>query len=604
MFSTGNLVLYKGKPCVVIDSGDRAEIRLPDGSTTRIREKDAELLHVGPVKSFDGNDIPQGDFETARQVSAGETVTLKELSELVFGEFLPRTAWASMREILAGERFKLEDGAARALTDEESLAVRRKAAEKAEAGKARAEFIARGRRFVVESGDAPFVSEIEAFALGSSKKGQLLKEIGFAETPEAAHEFLLRIGTWGEFYNPHPARFGMPKRPPAVEIGPRDDEGRVDLTGLDSWAIDNAWTHDPDDAVAIEGKYLWIHAADPASSVAPESPADLEALARGATLYDPALIVPMFPEAALSSFCLGLTEISPALSFRVLLANDGSIEETVALRSWIKVRRLSYNEADLRLDREPFAALDAIARRNEERRTAAGAVSIDIPEVRVFVVDGKPRIDPVPDTRSSSIVREMMLIGGEAVARYSYEAKLPIPYYSQESPLDSEEKPGLAGQFALRRTMRPGSVSAIPGPHRGLGLTFYSQAFSPLRRYPDLLAHQQIRSLLAGREPLSADEIVRRVGAAQAAMSQVRQAERASNLHWTLAYLKSREGWTDTGVVVGANDRSASVYIPSIGLETRVRLPRAELNDQIELQLTAIDLPKLEANFDVVGESR
>jgi hypothetical protein len=77
---------------------------------------------------------------------------------------------------------------------------------------------------------------------------------------------------------------------------------------MESWAIDNAWSKDPDDAIGWDGRSAWVHVADPASAILPDSAADKEALGRGSTLYLPELTAPMLPEEALERFGLGLAE--------------------------------------------------------------------------------------------------------------------------------------------------------------------------------------------------------------------------------------------------------------------------------------------------------
>jgi exoribonuclease-2 len=230
-----------------------------------------------------------------------------------------------------------------------------------------------------------------------------------------------------------------------------------------------------------------------------------------------------------------------------------------------------------------------------------GAIEIDIPEVRVFVRGGEIKVERLPETRSSAMVREMMLLAGEAAARWAFERELPFPFYSQEAPGDpASVPPGLAGEFAKRRLMRAGITGPTPSAHRGLGLPFYSQTTSPLRRYADLLGHMQIRAALAGRPPLDADEVMRRSALAQAAAAPNRQAERASEAHWTLAWLKRHPEWRGEGVIVGsAGPGSWQIYVPGLGLETKLRLgPDRELNETLALKASRIDLPKLEVGFE------
>ncbi len=602
MIPNGALVLYKGKPALARNSGDKLELTIPGAPVVKVRPKDVELLHPGPLSK-----IPEprgdGDFETAWEMSAGQTLTLEGLCELVFGHAGPEEALACRLEVLDGLRFRSEEGAsgfrAASPEDREREAARRTRKESEAAD--REAFLVRARAGRFEAGDERFLGEVEAFALGATQKARILGDLGLPEKPDAVHAWLLKTGRWTDAVNPWPVRFGAAARAPDLELGPEDDSGRVDLTDMEAWAIDNAWSRDPDDAVSFDGRDVWVHVADPSSTVLPGSPADREASDRAATLYLPEGSVPMLPDSALERFGLGLSDVSRALSVRISLEPDGSVREAEILPTLVKVTRLSYGQADPLLGSGPLADLDRIAGIRSAAREAAGAVDIAIPEVRVWVDSGEPRIDPIPDFRSSAVVREMMVLAGEAAARWAFDRSLPFPYYSQEAPQDSASLPaGLAGEFAKRRLMKAGMAGPQPRAHRGLGVPFYAQFTSPLRRYSDLLAHHQVRAVSAGRKPLAEDEISALLGRAAAAAAQIRQAERSSQLHWTLAFLGRRPGWTGEGIVVG-NGSPASVYIPCLGMETRVRLGGTELNANVSLRLSGVDLARQDARFEPAG---
>lgn len=600
MIPNGALVFYKGKPALARNAGDKLELSIPGAPGLKVRPKDVELLHPGPLSK-----IPEarrdGDFETAWEMSAGEALTLEALCELVFGRAGPEEALACRLEAADGLRFRAEEviGGFRAATREEREKEAARRARKETEASDREAFLARARAGRFEPGDERFLGEVEAFALGASQKARILGDLGLSDKPEAVHAWLLKTGRWTDAVNPWPVRFGAAAKAPDLELGPEDDTGRVDLTNMEAWAIDNAWSRDPDDAVSFDGRDVWVHVADPASAILPGSPPDREASDRAATLYLPEGSVPMLPDSALERFGLGLSGVSRALSVRISLEPDGSIREAEILPTLVKVARLSYGGADPLLGSGPLADLDRIASIRSESRTAAGAVDIAIPEVRVWVDSGEPRIDAIPDFRSSAVVREMMVLAGEASARWAFDRSLPFPYYSQEAPQDSASLPaGLAGEFAKRRLMKAGMAGPQPRAHRGLGVPFYAQFTSPLRRYSDLLAHHQVRAFLAGRNPLGEDEISALLGRAAAAAALIRQVERASQLHWTLAFLGRRPGWTGEGILVG-NGNPASVYIPGLGMETRVRLGGTELNATVSLRLTGVDLARQEARFEV-----
>lgn len=599
--SHNSLVLYKGGPARVAAVGDKLEIALEDGRSLRVRPKDVLLLHPGPLADPARLDAPPGEVEAACELLAGSETTLSELAELVYGAFTPATAWAAWKLVDQGVYFRgsPEAIAVRSLAE---VAQERAAREAKEAERrAWTGFLSRAQGGQHAPEDAPYLKEIEDVASGEREQSRVLQALDCEQNPQSAHALLLRLGYWDSGVNPYPRRAGATLAPSTVELPPLPEEDRLDLTGLDAFAIDDEGNLDPDDALSLDGDRLWVHVADAAALVAPDSPADLEARARGATLYLPETTAPMLPDAAVGRLGLGLTEVSPALSFGLTLAEDGAATEVEIVPSWVRVRRLSYEAVEARLEDAPFRRLHALAEAYQARRRAAGAVFIELPEVKIEVAEGRVHIKPLARLRSRTMVTEAMLMAGEAVARFARDRKLPFPYTTQEAADNPERAPsGLAAMHALRRNLRPRQYSGQPGPHGGLGLELYSQVTSPLRRYLDLVAHQQLRAFLRGGPALDARAILERVGAAEAAAVGVRRAERLSREHWTMVYLKQHPDWRGEGVLVEKRLPRGAVLIPSLALETRVKVAEdAELDRVLALRLTGVDLPERLARFRV-----
>ncbi|PKL07375.1 MAG: hypothetical protein CVV51_14455 [Spirochaetae bacterium HGW-Spirochaetae-7] len=201
----------------------------------------------------------------------------------------------------------------------------------------------------------------------------------------------------------------------------------------------------------------------------------------------------------------------------------------------------------------------------------------------------------------------MMVLAGESLARWAFDRGLPFPYYSQEAPLSREGMPeGLAGEFAKRRLMKAGMAGVQPRAHQGLGVTMYAQATSPLRRYGDLLGHQQARATLAaaagraGYPPLPADELSMSLARAAAGNQGVRKAERQSTMHWTIAWLQARPGWEADAVVVQAGSGDTLLYVPEAGLETKLRSSGLELNSIVRIRFQKADIARLEVQFSLI----
>jgi exoribonuclease-2 len=199
-----------------------------------------------------------------------------------------------------------------------------------------------------------------------------------------------------------------------------------------------------------------------------------------------------------------------------------------------------------------------------------------------------------------------MLLAGEASAAWAEERRIPFPYITQETgDFPAKLLPGLAGSWQLRRCMRPRAISARPGRHCGLGLDAYTQVTSPLRRYTDLLAHQQIRAFLAADTGaadsvplLSADEILLRLAASDAASQAASQAERASKAHWLAVYLSDKKGSVWDGVALDKGPKYITVLIPALALETHIPARHnLEPNDPVKLTLSQVRIPEAEAVF-------
>ena len=597
-----SLVLYKNGPARVASLGDKLEIELEDGRSLRVRPKDVLPLHPGPLRGLRELDLPPGEVEAACELLEGEQTTLPDLAELVYGAYTPAAAWATWRLLDEGLYFQ---GTPEAITVRPLAEVaRERAAREAKAAEREAwnEFLNRARAGRCAAEDAAFLHEIEEVAWGQREQSRVLQALDCGQNPESAHGLLLRLGYWDGTVNPYPRRIGAPLAVATADLPELPDEPRLDLTGLAAYAIDDEGNLDPDDALSLDGNRLWVHIADAAALVPPDSPADREARERGATLYLPETIVPMLPAEAVPRLGLGLSEVTPALSFGLTLDADGIVTDVEIAPSRVRVQRLSYEEVELRLDEEPFRTLHELAQRHRTRRRANRAVFIDLPEVKMRVADGQVAIKPLPRSRSRMLVTEAMLMAGEAAARFALERGLPFPFTTQDVAVgDADREPaGLAAMYALRRSLRPRQYSGQPGPHGGLGLDVYAQVTSPLRRYLDLVAHQQLRAFLRGGDPLEAQAIVERVGAAEVAARGIRRAERLSREHWTVVYLQQHPGWQGEGVLVEKRMPRGVVLIPDLALEARVKVSESVAPDStLPLRLTGLELPAREAYFKV-----
>jgi len=596
----GSLVLYKVRPARVLSVSDKIEIELEGGKLKRVRPKDLSLLHPGPITELSELKPCDGEIAEAWELLAEGETDLPELAELIYDNYTPTTAWAAWQLVSDGLYFEGEPESIRARSEDQVESDRKQRQEKAAAEQEWSAFLERLKASRIIPQDHSRLLEVERLALKQSKSSRILQILDRQQSPENAHRLLVSLGYWGKTFNPYPQRFNQPLNSPDLAVPEMPDDERVDMTQLPAFAIDDEGNQDPDDAISLEGDRIWVHVADVAALVAPDTPLDLEARARSANLYLPETMVQMLPWEVTERLGLGLCKTSPALSFGFRLTDDAELTDITVVRSWVQVKRLSYAEADSKLHIPPFDQLQTLTQRYRARRHAAGAMQIDLPEVRVQVLNDEVQLEPLIRKDSRDLVTDAMLMAGEAAARFAQEQEIPIPFATQAASGMTEPPSGLTAMHACRRSLKPSQTVCKPDAHAGLGLPIYCRATSPLRRYADLVVHQQLTAHLAGKEPLPLKAITERIGAASAITGSVRKAERFSNLHWKLIYLQRNPKWRGEGVVVAMQDRRATIIIPALAMETKLRLPEpVALDTRLNLELREVELPDLTAWFRV-----
>ncbi len=434
---------------------------------------------------------------------------------------------------------------------------------------------------------------------------------------EGAFQFLRRLGRFAsDDENLEILRYGLRTEFPEEAIAAAaaaarrgfDREGRLDLTALEIVTVDGPRTKEIDDGLSAEpreggGWRLGIHISAPAAFVEPGGPVDREALARSVTHYLPERRITMLPPSiAEEAASLLPDEERPALSFLVSLSLTGKVEAVEVVRSVVRSRaRLDYDGVDgtLRAGEGPFArllrALARISEGLERQRVAAGAIVLRAPEVEVRVEGDRillERRDPA--SPAQRLVSEAMVLAGSLAARFCAERGIPAIYRHQDPPdrplpevLEGEEE--LVATWKLRRVLRRGEVSLIPGPHHALGLTAYAQATSPLRRYQDLATHRQIAAVLGGLPPVYDAETLQRIAATtERAELEGRKAERASERYWMLRWLEARQEEVVSAVVAEVAPRPRVILEETLLEQSVPGLVGIEPGDRVRLRIARV----------------
>jgi ribonuclease R len=431
------------------------------------------------------------------------------------------------------------------------------------------------------------------------------------------------------------------------------NRGRHDLRGLPTFTVDPATARDFDDAVSArregDGIRLWIHIADVSAYVRPQSGLDREARERANSTYAPGTVAPMLPRALSDGAC----SLSPgverlAVTAEVLLDAAGTPRSASFMRSRIRSdARLDYDGLD-RIFAGAERAPEPVAEPIEIARAAAAAladqggseleVSSAEPEFS-FTSDGHVEAArAVPQTEAHRLIERLMILTNEQVALLLERKGVPVPYRVHEQPdppriellleqlgtlgvptppLPEDLSPREAGELAAQasrlvakeaarrghgarslsslvlRALKQARYSEHNKGHAGLGSPAYLHFTSPIRRYPDLLAHRALLATVGAGE--DAPELREVAAAADHCSDRERESmkieRRGDDI--CLAFLLERElferGWETelTGEVSGVVGAGAFVNFSGErsdayeGFLPARRIPgdRYELND-------------------------
>ncbi|MFN9644835.1 MAG: RNB domain-containing ribonuclease [Cyanobacteriota bacterium] len=343
------------------------------------------------------------------------------------------------------------------------------------------------------------------------------------------------------------------------------DEGRLDLSSLHTFTIDDDSTLDIDDGLSLEEladgtARIWIHVADPGRLIPPDSPLDLEARRRGTSLYLARGTLPMFPVClAHGPLSLRAGQRCAAWSLGIQLSADGVLADLTLHRSWVRpAYRLSYADADELLELAPpqeraLLALRDWMERRRAWRAGRGALFLDQAEGRIRAPspdreEEASQLEITEPTASRLLVAEAMILAGAALADYGRRHQLALPYRGQPAapvPTAAELEALPAGPprlAAVKRCLTRGQVSTSPQAHFSLGLEAYVQATSPNRRDGDLLTPRQLAAHLQGHPPLEASVLSDLLTTVDAGLREGITISREDQRHWRQVWFAEHRG--------------------------------------------------------------
>jgi len=336
------------------------------------------------------------------------------------------------------------------------------------------------------------------------------------------------------------------------EVRAKDKRNRFDLTELPFVTIDGEDARDFDDAVYCEaretgGWRLYVAIADVAEYVDVDSALDQSAFQRGTSVYFPQYVVPMLPE-KLSN---GLCSLKPKVERLVLVCEmtispngkvssyqfyEGTIFSHARLTYTQVAKVIGGDETTRTLLEEVVPHLDELHELYKvlvDVRSKRGAIEFDTTELQFqFAADGSVQsIRPRSRNTAHKVIEECMLCANVSAARFVGQQEKPGLFRVHEPPKEEkiahlvefldrfdiklsfedtvrpadyqnvvqqlrDRKNGHVLQMALLRSMNQAVYQVENKGHFGLGYPEYTHFTSPIRRYPDLLTHRFIKSVI------------------------------------------------------------------------------------------------------------
>lgn len=468
------------------------------------------------------------------------------------------------------------------------------------------------------------------------------------------------------------------------EISADEIAKRRDYRNILTITVDPADAKDFDDALSLRklenGNWeVGVHIADVAHYVREGSPTDAEAQDRGTSIYLVDRTIPMLPERLSNDLC-SLRPDEEKLCFAAVFEMN---EKAIVLNEWIgktvikSARRYAYEEVQAIIEggegqyKEEVLVLHQLASRLREQRMKAGSINFHSEEVK-FILDenGKP-IDTYVKVQQEShmLIEDFMLLANRTVAEkigkpqgrkkvktfvyrihdepnpeklntflqfigklgysmnISSRQRLVKSYNDLFKAVEGKGEKNLVETIAIR-TMAKAEYSTQNIGHYGLAFKFYTHFTSPIRRYPDLIAHRLLeRYLIENKDSVSADSLEPVCKHASEMERRAADMERESIKYKQAEYLSDKVGKVFEGLISGVSKWGIFVELKQSKCEGMVRYSEMpgdyyyldednyrvigqshgkmyRLGDPVTVQVKNVDLARKKLDFIILDQEK
>jgi ribonuclease R/exosome complex exonuclease DIS3/RRP44 len=406
------------------------------------------------------------------------------------------------------------------------------------------------------------------------------------------------------------------------EIGKRRDM-RKDLT----FTIDPVDAKDFDDALSFKvlenGNYeIGIHIADVSHYVKEDTALEEEAYLRATSVYLVDRVVPMLPEILSNNVC-SLRPNEEKLTFSVVFEMD---DKGHLINQWFgrtviySDKRFAYDDAQQIIEgnsegvdqslQKAILTLDNLAKKLRKRRMSEGAISFDKTEVKFNLdADANPIGVYVKESKDANkLIEEFMLLANKKVAEFIGKKKKTFVYRVHDEPnIDKLALlQGIITKFGYMintntrqstseslnklladvhgkaesnmietltiRSMSKAIYTTENIGHYGLAFDYYTHFTSPIRRYPDVMAHRLLQYYLDGGQSVKAEKYEEKCKHSSEREFMASKAERDSIKYMQIKYMQDHNDQEFEGVISGVTEWGIYVEIIENKCEGMVRI--------------------------------
>ncbi|MBS1549037.1 MAG: ribonuclease R [Bacteroidetes bacterium] len=487
-------------------------------------------------------------------------------------------------------------------------------------------FVTKSKLNGAKDGEKVIVKILEWKANSKNPEGEIIQILGIPGEHETEIHAIL-----AEYNLPYSFPENVEKEADTIDRSISDVEvkKRRDMRSVTTFTIDPKDAKDFDDALSIQkldnGNWeIGVHIADVSHFVTPGSIIDDEAYQRATSVYLVDRVVPMLPEVLSNDVC-SLRPHEDKYTFSAVFELN---EQAELQKQWFgrtiihSDRRFTYEEAQERIEglnadfSTEINTMNNLAKILRNDRIKNGAITFDRSEVRFNLNEENEPIGVYfkISKEANHLIEEFMLLANKKVSEFiSLNQKNEVTnntfiYRVHEDPdpaklLSLKEFVSTFGykmnisnaqkttqslnkllqdvkgkgeenmiETLAMRSMSKAIYTTEPIGHYGLGFRYYSHFTSPIRRYPDLIAHRLLQHYLDGGKSPNRFEYEEQAKHCSSMERLASDAERDSIKFMQVKFMEKHIGETFEGIISGVSDFGFWVEIPENGAEGLIKL--------------------------------